>query len=199
MSPNPIWLMSIYEGIMRIQTCTERRPREDTGRRWPSTRHGKRLQNGNHPDDSRNKFPLFEPPNLWYVIMAAPATSTYKFSMILPITGSLFFFWLGNMVSVLEGYFKIVPVKKNPSFDTVDLFKKSLLQMKRSSFCCLDMMITEYISLIVLTSKLALAHTWTQHLWCRLSGRQQSQKIPKFYFIGCFQLTVIPVKTQKFL
>ena len=110
-----------------------------------------------------------------------------------------FFFWLGNMVSVLEGYFKIVPVKKNPSFDTVDLFKKSLLQMKRSSFCCLDMMITEYISLIVLTSKLALAHTWTQHLWCRLSGRQQSQKIPKFYFIGCFQLTVIPVKTQKFL
>lgn len=90
--------------------------------------------------------------------MAAPATNTYKFSTILPITGSLFF-WLGNMVSVLEGYFKIVPVKKNPSFDTVNLFKTSLLHMKRSSFCCLDRMITEYISLIVLTSKLALAHT----------------------------------------
>lgn len=63
------------------------------------------------------------------------------------------------MVNVLEGYLKIVPVKKNPSFYTVYLFKTSLLHMKRSSSCCLDVMITEYISLIVLTSKLVLAHT----------------------------------------
>lgn len=108
------------------------------------------------------KFLLFEPTNLWYVIMAAPSTNTYKFSMILPITRGLFFFfffWLGNMVNVLEGYLKIVPVKKNPSFYTVYLFKTSLLHMKRSSSCCLDVMITEYISLIVLTSKLVLAHT----------------------------------------
>ena len=106
------------------------------------------------------KFLLFEPTNLWYVIMAAPSTNTYKFSTILPINAwPFFFFWLGNMVSFLEGYFKIVPVKKNPSFYTVYLFKTSLLHMKRSSSCCLDVMITEYISLIVLTSKLVLAHT----------------------------------------
>lgn len=87
-------------------------------------------------DDSRNKLLLFEPPNLWYVIMAAHATNTYKFSKILPIMGGLFlfyFFWLGNTVSVLEGYFKIVPVKKNPNFDIVSLFKTSVLHMKRST------------------------------------------------------------------
>ena len=30
-----------------------------------------------------------------------------------------FLFWLGNTVSVLEGYFEVVPVKKNPNFDIV--------------------------------------------------------------------------------
>lgn len=44
-----------------------------------------------------------------------------------------FLFWLGNTVSVLEGYFKIVPVKKNPNFDIVSLFKTSVLHMKRST------------------------------------------------------------------
>lgn len=37
MDPKPIWLVSIWEEETRTQTNTDGRPREDMGRRWPST------------------------------------------------------------------------------------------------------------------------------------------------------------------
>lgn len=36
MDPNPLWLVSLWEKVIRAQTHTERRPREDAGRREAS-------------------------------------------------------------------------------------------------------------------------------------------------------------------
>lgn len=66
MGPDPTRLVSLWEEEVRTQTCTERRPREDTGRRRPSAHQGQSPLRSLEGTDSADTLPsAFRPPERW--------------------------------------------------------------------------------------------------------------------------------------